>query len=98
MLTNSGVRPSAREISAATSTSKPTSVSGWLGSASTNGAPPSGSPAQRNTRGGAAALAAEQAISHDTHEDATATNHFLYKDLVGRFVCSWLSWDTAHRF
>src|ERR1044071_5995888 len=49
MLTNSDLRPSPRAISSATSTSKPTTSSGCAGSASTNGAPPSGSPAQRKT-------------------------------------------------
>src|SRR4051794_18806058 len=51
MLRNSGVRPRLRANSSAISTSKPVSVSGCAGSASTNGAPPSGSPAQRKTRG-----------------------------------------------
>src|SRR5882762_4535404 len=43
----------------ATSTSNPTSLSGFAGSASTNGAPPSGSPAQRSSRGGCAPAACD---------------------------------------
>src|SRR5205807_827746 len=52
---NSGVRPSPRAIRFAISTSKPTRRSGCRGSASTNGAPPSGSPAHRKTLAGSAA-------------------------------------------
>src|SRR5437763_6570662 len=54
MLMNEGTRPKPRASSAATSTSKPVTRSGCEGSASTNGAPPSGSPAHRRTRGGSA--------------------------------------------
>ena len=43
------LRPRPRAMRSAISTSKPTTLSGWAGSASTNGAPPSGSPAQRNS-------------------------------------------------
>ncbi len=50
MLTKRGVRPRARAIRSAISTSKPTTRSGTCGSASTYGAPPSGSPAQTSSR------------------------------------------------
>jgi hypothetical protein len=49
--TKLGVRPSPRAMSSAISTSKPTSLDGSRGSASTKGAPPSGSPAQRSGGG-----------------------------------------------
>src|SRR3954468_412307 len=99
MLTNSVVRPSARAKSSAISTSKPTRRSGRDGSASTNGAPPSGSPAQRRTRGcaatwtpeteSAAAMAREAMIARrDTGVDSTgrsamATVAFLGTGLLG---------------
>src|SRR6185503_13057102 len=51
MLIKLAWRPSLRAMNSAISTSKPTSLSGCAGSASTKGAPPSGSPAQRNSRG-----------------------------------------------
>src|SRR5258708_23799156 len=47
--TNRGVRPMPLAISAATSTSKPSSLEGSFGSASQNGAPPSASPPQRSS-------------------------------------------------
>src|SRR5438067_12777657 len=50
MLRKRGARPRPRAISSATSTSNPTTRSGWAGSASTNGAPPSGSAAQTKSR------------------------------------------------
>src|SRR3954465_9445572 len=50
ILINRDLRPSRRAIRTAISTSKPTSLSGSFGSASTKGAPPSGSPAQRSSR------------------------------------------------
>src|SRR3954464_2334647 len=55
--TNSGRLPSPFAICSATSTSNPRSFDGSLGSASTNGAPPSASPPQRKT--GCCAFAAE---------------------------------------
>src|SRR5258706_14097523 len=70
MLTNSGVRPMREASRPAISTSKPTRRSSREGSASTNGAPPSGSPAQRKTRGACAAttLNAEPAEIAETAE------------------------------
>src|SRR5438067_3956575 len=73
MLTNSVVRPSARAKSSAISTSKPTRRSGRDGSASTNGAPPSGSPAQRRTLGGAAAKTAEDTKAAKNAKDRANT-------------------------
>src|SRR5262245_23726324 len=55
MFRNTALRPRPRAIRLAISTSKPTTLSGCAGSASTNGAPPSGSPAQRNSRSVSAA-------------------------------------------
>src|SRR5262249_49398909 len=65
MLTNSGTRPSVRAKSSAISTSKPTSRSGCDGSASTNGAPPSGSPAHLKVGASVDAKAAEKAENAD---------------------------------
>src|SRR5262245_30254112 len=55
MFKNTALRPKPRAIRSAISTSKPTTLSGCAGSASTNGAPPSGSPTQRNSRSVSAA-------------------------------------------
>src|SRR2546430_1796792 len=73
MLTNSVVRPSARAKSSAISTSKPTRRSGRDGSASTNGAPPSGSPAQRRTLGCAAAKTTEDTKAAKNAKDRANT-------------------------
>src|SRR5918912_1458757 len=59
--TNSGRRPRPLAICSATSTSKPRSMDGSRGSASTNGAPPSASPPQRSTRSSARACSATSA-------------------------------------
>src|SRR5919197_712107 len=83
MLTNSGVRPRPRAIRFAISTSKPTSRSGCRGSASTNGAPPSGSPAQRSTRGCAAAVDAQTVTR--THDAVTCRPRTAI-DCIGRLA------------
>src|SRR4051794_33491142 len=70
-LTNSAGRPRPCANSSAISTSNPTSRSGWDGSASTNGAPPSGSPAQRSaTEGAEKPEAAENARASDSAKAA----------------------------
>src|SRR5438105_139120 len=65
--TNRGVRPRPRAMRSAISTSNPTNLSGCEGSASTNGAPPSGSPAHLSScaiaRGGATAMAKRQTVA-----------------------------------
>src|SRR5262245_28158137 len=93
MLTNSVDRPSARANRSAISTSNPTSRSGRDGSASTKGAPPSGSPAQRSTCGSASLEDAEKAASADAK--APAKNRHVTRRraafLLNRrvFVSSW---------
>src|SRR5438045_9002547 len=73
MLTNSGMRPMPEASRPAISTSKPARRSGRDGSASTNGAPPSGSPAQRRTLGGAAAKTAEETKAAKNAKDRANT-------------------------
>src|SRR5580704_15047626 len=74
MFRNCGVRPTPAASSAATSTSNPVTRSGCEGSASTKGAPPSGSPAQRRIRdGSAAAISRERPLSAGATKTSRAT-------------------------
>ena len=74
-------RPSFDAMSAATSTSKPTTRAGSRGSASTYGEPPSGSPPQRSSpaagaaAGGARGAAARVAAPRPQHGGSTARRH-----------------------
>src|SRR3954462_1374436 len=85
--TKRGSRPSPRARIAATSTSNPTTRLGLLGSASTNGAPPSASPPQRSSCGAdnprpvpVWASAGTLAVTHATsarHRRPTLLTYFL---------------------
>src|SRR5690242_13289455 len=78
IMTNRGVRCRPRARSSAISTSKPDMVSGWAGSASTNGAPPSASPAHLNSAGWP-----EAAEAHIHRAAANRTETILQRFVTG---------------
>src|SRR5688500_14586566 len=80
-----GTRPSSRASRSAISTSNPTTRVGSLGSASTNGAPPSASPPHRRAGGGcAAAIPARGSATAKSAKSAAARNVMKVAHIIER--------------